>query len=121
VDVPQDQIDINTALGKRASISIDPEETAAEHAARIKRQADEARFELVKSYVLFFTTLFVLLTLGAVCLYEAIWDQSASPETRRLAWTLLASLFTGSVSFVLGQKAQRPNRSGGLPLQSPCH
>jgi hypothetical protein len=107
VDVPQDQIDINTALGKRASISIDPEETAAEHAARIKRQADEARFELVKSYVLFFTTLFVLLTLGAVCLYEAIWDQSASPETRRLAWTLLASLFTGSVSFVLGQKSAK--------------
>ena len=73
----------------------------------MKRQADEARFELVKSYVLFFTTLFVLLTLGAVCLYEAIWDQSASPETRRLAWTLLASLFTGSVSFVLGQKSAK--------------
>jgi hypothetical protein len=30
VGVSQDQIDINTALGKRASISIDPEETTAE-------------------------------------------------------------------------------------------
>jgi hypothetical protein len=107
VDVPQDQIDINTALGKRASISIDPEETAAEHAARIKREADAARFELVKDYVLLFTTLFVLLALGAVCLYEAIWDQNASPETKRLAWTLLTSLFTGSVSFALGQRSAK--------------
>jgi hypothetical protein len=105
--MPQDQIDINTALGKRASISIDPEETAAEHAARIKREADEARFELVKGYVLFFSVLLVLMVLGAVCLFEAVWDQNASPETKRLVWTLLTSLFTGSVSFVLGQKSAK--------------
>jgi hypothetical protein len=105
--MPQDQIDINTALGTRASISIDPEETPEEHTARINREADEARFELVKGYVLFFTVLLFLTVLGAVCLFEAIWDQSASPETKRLAWTLLTSLFTGSVSFVLGQKSAK--------------
>lgn len=103
----QDQLDINTALGKRASISIDPEETESEHAARIKREGDEAFFELVKGYVLFFTILLVLLALGSVCLYEAIWDAGASPETKRVAWTLLTSLFTGSVSFVLGQKSAK--------------
>lgn len=105
--MPQDQLDINKALGTRAAISIDPEETAEEHTARIKREADEARFELVKSYVLFFTILLVLLVMGGVCLYEAVWDQSASPETKRFAGTILASLFTGSVSFVLGQKTAK--------------
>src|SRR4051812_31428573 len=105
--VPQDQIDINAALGKRASISIDPEETAEEHTARIKRQAGEAQFELVKGYVLFFTIIVVIAVIGAACLFEAIWDQNAPPETKRVAWTMLASLFTGSVSFVLGQKTAK--------------
>jgi drug/metabolite transporter (DMT)-like permease len=105
--VPQDQIDINRALGTRATISIDPEETEAEHAARLKRESDDARFELVKGYALFFTILAVLLALGSICLYETIWDQTASPETKRWAGTLVASLFTGSVSFVLGQKTAK--------------
>lgn len=101
----QDQIDINGILGKRASISIDPEETQQEHAARLSRENREAIFELVKGYVLFFTIIIVLLLLGAVCLYEAIVDATATVETKRVAWTLLSSLFTGSVSFVLGQKS----------------
>lgn len=103
----QDQIDINKALSTRAKISIDPEETVTEHAARIRREADEARFELVKSYVLFFTILTVILALGAICLYEAIWDATASPDTKRWAATLVTSLFAGSISFVLGQKTAK--------------
>jgi hypothetical protein len=105
--VSQDQIDINGILGKRASISIDPEETQQEHAARLNRENREAIFELVKGYVLFFTIIIVLLLLGAVCLYEAVIDATAAVETKRVAWTLLSSLFTGSVSFVLGQKSAK--------------
>jgi hypothetical protein len=107
VVVPQDQIDLNAILSKRASISIDPEETPEEHTARLRRENGEATFELVKAYVLFFTIVGVLLLLGAICIYEAVIDPNANIETKRVAWTLLSSLFTGSVSFVLGQKSAK--------------
>lgn len=105
--MPQDQIDINGILGKRASISIDPEETAEEHSARIKREGREASFELVKGYVLFFALVIVLILLGLLCAYEAVFDPTASAETKRMAWTMLSSLFTGTVTFVLGQRTAK--------------
>jgi hypothetical protein len=45
--VPQ-EIDLNEMFGKRAAISIDPEETSEARSARIKKEANEAKFELVK-------------------------------------------------------------------------
>jgi hypothetical protein len=102
--VPQ-EIDLNEMFGKRAAISIDPEETSEAHSARIKKEADEAKFELVKGYVLFFVIVVVIILLGILCVYEAVFDQTASPETKRMAWTWLSSLFTGSITFILGQKS----------------
>jgi hypothetical protein len=105
--VPQDQLDINSILGKRAAISIDPEETPDEHKARILREQGEARFELIKSYVLLFTLVPAILLLGGFCIYVAQFDSSATVDTKRVAWTMLTSLFTGSVSFVLGQRTAK--------------
>jgi hypothetical protein len=57
--------------------------------------------------VLFFVIVVVIILLGTLCVYEAVFDQTASPETKRMAWTWLSSLFTGSITFVLGQKSAK--------------
>jgi hypothetical protein len=105
--VPQETIDINEMLSRRATIAIDPEETTEEHTARIRRENREATFELVKGYVLFFVIVTAIILIGALCAYEAVFDASAMADTKRVAWTVLSALFTGSVSFVLGQKSAR--------------
>ena len=105
--MPQDTIDINEMFGRRATIAIDPEETAEEHTARLRREEREAIFELVKGYVVFFVTVVAIILIGVLCAYEALFDASATPEIKRIAWTILSSLFTGSVGFVLGQKTAR--------------
>lgn len=103
----QDTIDIAAIFGRRASIAIDPEETAEEHTARIRRDDRETTFELVKGYVLFFVIVIAIILIGVLCAYEAVFDGSATTETKRVAWTILSALFTGSVSFVLGQKSAK--------------
>src|SRR5262249_52003902 len=94
-------------LGRRATIAIDPEETAEAHAARLRREEREAIFELVKGYVVFFVIVVAIILIGVLCAYEAVFDGNATVETKRVAWTILSSLFTGSVSFVLGQKSAK--------------
>jgi hypothetical protein len=105
----QDQLDLQQLLG-RATIRIDPEESAEAHTARIAKEQSEATFEMVKNYVLFFIIIGAIIVIGTLCLYEAIYDSydsTATIETKRVAWTMLSALFTGSVSFVLGQKTAR--------------
>ena len=103
----RDTIDVDKMFGKRASVSIEPEETPEEHAARVERERQEAKLERVKSYVLFFSVLIALFALGGLCAYEGIFDASATAETKRWAQTGLTALFTGSLSFILGQKTVR--------------
>jgi len=102
----QDQLDLQQLLG-RATIRIDPEESAEAHTARIAKEQSEATFEMVKNYVLFFIIIGAIIVIGTLCVYEAIYDSTATIETKRVAWTMLSALFTGSVSFVLGQKTAR--------------
>jgi hypothetical protein len=104
--VPQNQLDL-AEMFRRATVSIDPEESREEHAARIKREDKEASFEIVKGYVLFFVIVLAIIFIGALCSYEAVFDASATPDTKRIAWTMLSVLFTGSVSFVLGQRTAK--------------
>lgn len=101
------EIDLNAMFGKRATITIDPEETAEAHSARIKKEKQEATYELVKAYVLLFVIIAVILSVGGLCVYEAVFDLSATADTKRLAWTWLSSLVTGTITFVLGQKTAR--------------
>jgi hypothetical protein len=105
--MPLETIDINEMFGRRASISIDPEETPEEHVARLRRESREAILEIVKGYVVFFVVVVGIVFISALCAYEAVFDPTASVDTKRFAWTLLSALFSGSVSFVLGQKSAR--------------
>ena len=100
--MPQ-QIGIDELLVDRTTITIDAQETAEERQARLMREGRQHTFEMVRSYVV----LGVILILGAASLYEAILDTTASPETKRWAQTVLTALFSGSVSFVLGQISAR--------------
>jgi hypothetical protein len=97
------QIGIDEVLVDRTTITIDAQETAEELQARIKREGRQHTFEMVRNYVV----LGVILILGAASLYEAVFDATASPETKRWAQTVLTALFSGSVSFVLGQISAR--------------
>ncbi len=67
--MPRDTIDVDRIFGKRASVSIEPEETPEERRARIERDEKEARLERVKSYVLFFAILLALFATGGLCAY----------------------------------------------------
>ena len=95
-------IQIDEALS-RASISIEPEETPEEHRERLRRERGEARFELMKRYVLFVVFLVALLAVGAISAHEAVFNAGASADTKRWAQTVLSSLLTGALSFVVGQ------------------
>lgn len=100
------EVDVNLMLA-RASIAIDPEETADERAARLKREGREHVFEMVKGFIVFVVVVAALLFIGGVCAYKGLFDPAASAETQRWAQTTLSALFTGSVSFVLGQMTAR--------------
>ena len=97
------KVDLTEIVARRARISIDPEESAEEHLARLRADGRWATLEIVKAYVLFFAILIALLAIGSLCVWEGIFDPSASPDTKRWAQTTLSALFAGSISFVLGQ------------------
>jgi hypothetical protein len=100
--MPQ-RIGIDELLVDRTTITIEAQETAEERQARLMREGRQHMFEMVRSYVI----LVVILILGAASLFEAVFDATASPETKRWAQTALTALFSGSVSFVLGQISAR--------------
>jgi hypothetical protein len=104
------EINIDDVLKRRASINIDPEETPAERSARLQNEDRQARFEMVKNYVVFFAVLIGIVLVGSLCTYEAVFNAVASAETKRWAQTTLSALFTGSVSFVLGQMTAKKPR-----------
>src|ERR1700727_383345 len=101
--MPNQKIGMDELLVDRTSITIDAQETVEDRQARIKREGRQHTFEMVRNYVV----LGVILILGAASLYEAVFDATASPETKRWAQTVLTALFSGSVSFVLGQISAR--------------
>jgi hypothetical protein len=101
--MPNQKIGIDELLVDRTTITIDAQETAEDRQARIKREGRQHTFEMVRNYVVLGVTLIV----GAACLYEAVFDAAASADTKRWAQTALTALFSGSVSFVLGQISAR--------------
>ncbi|MBW0003459.1 MAG: hypothetical protein JO216_08225 [Hyphomicrobiales bacterium] len=101
-----EQIDISTLL-TRASINIDPEESPDARVGRLQRESAQHRFEIVKGYVLLFGVLAGIALVGGLCAYEGIFDPSASADTKRWAQTTLSALFTGSITFLLGQKTAK--------------
>ncbi len=103
------ELRIDEALG-RASISIEPEETPEELHERLRRERDAHRFELTKNYVLLFTLLIAVISVGAMSVFEAVFDNSVTPDTKRWAQTVLSSLFTGGLSFLAGLAVARKSK-----------
>jgi hypothetical protein len=97
------EVDLNDLFSRRATISIDPEETSDERAARLKKEGREHTVEMVKGCVVFVVIVLAMIFIGGLCAYEGVFDPTASPDTKRWAQTTLAALFAGGVSFVLGQ------------------
>ena len=104
------ELDLNNALGKRATITIEPEESQEEHTALITSEARQDTVDMVKSCVLFFLVVTAIIIVGGLCSYEGIFDATATSDTKRWAQTTLSALFTGSLSFVLGQMTARKAR-----------
>jgi hypothetical protein len=45
-----------------------------------------------------------VVVLGCVTAYEGLFETSASTDTRRWAQTILSSIVTGAISFVIGRR-----------------
>ncbi len=107
--MPQ-EVDLNDLLSRRATISIDPEETVEERAARLTKEGREHMVEMVKGCVVFAVIVLAMICIGVLCAYEGVFDPTASPDTRRWAQTTLAALFAGGVSFVVGQMTAKKTK-----------
>jgi hypothetical protein len=104
------EINLDEVLVRRAAIVIDPEESPEQHTARIKREAREHIYEMVKSYVVFIIIVLAMVAIGSLCVYEGVLDTNATADTKRWALTTLSALFAGGVSFVLGQATAKKSR-----------
>lgn len=99
--MPQ-ELDLNEVLQNRATIAIDPLEGDDERAERLRKERWEHTADVIKGYVVFFVIIGALVAVGSVCCREAVFDKDASPETKKWAQTALTALFSGSISFALG-------------------
>ncbi len=104
------EINLDDVLRTRAAIAIDPEETPGEHQARLRREARDHLYELVKAYVVFFVIVAAIVSIGVLCVYEGVFDTTATIDTKRWALTTLSALFAGGVSFVLGQATGKKSK-----------
>lgn len=103
-------ISLDKELSTRAKVEISPEEHPDERSARLATEARDATFNIVRRYV---TLLAVVLMGGCVfgvAVYEAALDPSATAETKRWAQTVLSSIFTGFVGYIVGSVATKSSR-----------
>jgi hypothetical protein len=88
----------------QGQVSLTPEEHADDRAARLKT---EGRRDLIRDYkdvVVFTVVLMAIIVVGAIAAYEALWDASASPDTKRWSQTVLSAVMAGGISFVVGRR-----------------
>jgi hypothetical protein len=95
-------IDLTASL--RGQISVTPEEDPDEKAARLKAEARSAMIEDWKGIATFTVLLLGLCATGCLSAYEGFFDPSSSADTKRWSQTVLSSLVTGGISFVIGRK-----------------
>jgi hypothetical protein len=106
--VAADHLNIRGDL--QGQVSLTPEEHADDRAARLKT---ERRGDLIRDckdivvIVVFTVLLMAIIIVGAIAAYEALWDASASPDTKRWSQTVLSSVMAGGISFVVGYISDR--------------
>jgi hypothetical protein len=103
--MPSRQIDLNDALPPRATLKVDAEEHPEERAARIKAEGRRSLIEDSKEVTTFTIILLTLVAAGGLAAYEGHFNARASAEAAHWGLTALTTILSGSISFVLGQKA----------------
>ncbi|WP_407524711.1 hypothetical protein [Methylobacterium oryzisoli] len=96
------EIRLDEALGD-AVIRIEPRENPDDRAERLRRERADSRFDLAKRYVALAMFCIGLTAVTGLCVYVALFDPSASADTRRWAQLVVSSVLTGGLSFMLGQ------------------
>ena len=100
--MPADQFDLNGQL--RGHVTVTPEEHSDDRKLRLKNEERSAWIEDCKGVAVFATLLILLVGIVGLSSYEGFFDAAASPDTRRWAQTVLSSVVTGAISFVVGRK-----------------
>ena len=95
-------LDLSKIVG-RGEVKLSPEEHPDEMAVRLRNESRSKLLEDIKGTVVFAVFLVGIIAVGIICVMLIALDESASPETKRWAQTLLAGLVTGSASFILGR------------------
>ena len=90
-DLMPARIDLDEALSARATISVDAAETLAEQRARLRTEREQARYEIVRAYLLLISVLIVIGLVTAICAIK-ILDPATPAETSRWTQTVLSSL-----------------------------
>ena len=98
----QKPIDLADIL-PRATITVSPEESADQRAARLASEAAEHRFRMLRERVVFFAVLAGIVVLACICIFEAVFDGAATQDAKQWARTTLSVLFSSSLTFLLGQ------------------
>ena len=98
-----DTINLKDALGPRATLTIEPEESAAEHASRIAAESRSKLIEDCKGVAVFAVTLIAFVLVAWLAAYEGFLNSKASPETIHWGQVGLTTLFTSSLTFLLGR------------------
>ena len=85
-------------------VSLRPEEHPEDRAARLRAEQRAALIEDGKGIAIFVVLLPGAVSIALLSGYEAFFDPGASADTKRWSQTVLSSLMTGAVSFVIGRR-----------------
>lgn len=97
-----DRLDLDQ-LVRKGTVELGPEEHPDERAARLRREERRDRVELWKGAALFVVLLGGVATTALGCAYVAFLSPGSDEPTRQRAFTLLASLLSGGVAFLVGR------------------
>ena len=95
-----------SAIAPYSVISVVPREHDDDRQARISREAQEEKFDLVRRYTVLGLVVAGLVGVALLCAFF-IASPSAAPDERQSGRTVLSALFTGGLSFQLGQASAR--------------
>ncbi|OYW00425.1 MULTISPECIES: hypothetical protein [Acidiphilium] len=77
---------------------------AAEIMVRPPEPPEDAALRRRKDWLVFLLIFGSIILLGLLAIYEGFLDPTASASSRHWGQTAVSALFTGGISFILGQK-----------------
>lgn len=80
---------------------------AAEITVRPPEPPQDGDLRRRKDWLVFLTIILSIIIIGLLAIYEGFLDPTATASARHWGQTAISALFTGGISFVLGQKSVR--------------